>query len=174
MREPKGPAEQSARSIVAAFFVEFIPGVKNDYELLAEASESPLKIGLPEIQMETLIFGLHCLDRAVFARYGTEYRDAFMDSALAAASRAFCEVLPDSARDRFLERFAFHYRTRQTEYASMRTIPDENGILAGMLTWEYARRICHDAGVENPLAVQVIFENAVELLSMMNRISETL
>jgi hypothetical protein len=42
------PPEQAAPPIVATFFVEFLPNVKNEYALLEQASDGPLKISLPD------------------------------------------------------------------------------------------------------------------------------
>jgi hypothetical protein len=144
------PPNQTAPSIVAAFFTEFISHAKNDYELLQEASEAPLKLGLPDLQMETLIFGLHCLDRAVFAHYGAAYRAAFMDCAFDTASEAFSAVLPDHLRDHFLDHFKDRCNTRQLEYGEMKLLPGDGEGLKGVLSYEFGKRICFDAGVHEP------------------------
>lgn len=168
------PPEQAAPPIVAAFFTEFIPNVKNDYELLEKACESPLKISLPDLQMETLIFGLHCLDRAVFAHYGTEYRDSFMDHAFATACEAFAAVIPDHDRDHFLEWFKEHCHTRQREYAAMKLLPGSEEGPKGVLSYEYGKRICLDAGVYAPEVFVVMVQGANDIFMMMNRIAQTL
>ena len=152
------PPEQAAPPIVAAFFTEFIPNVKNDYEILQKASGSPLKLGLPDLQMETLIFGLHCLDRAVFANHGAAYRAAIMDSAFATASEAFVAVLPDRIRDHFLDHFKDRCNTRQLEYGEMKLLPGDGEGLKGVLSYEFGKRICFDAGVYDPEVVSVMVE----------------
>lgn len=168
------PPEQVAPPIVAAFFTEFIPNVKNEYELLEKANADSPKISLPDLQMETLIFGLHCLDRAVFAHCGATYRDAFMDCAFATACEAFASALPDHSRGRFLECFKEHCHTRRREYGGMRLLPGEDGALKDVLSYEYAKRICVDAGVHNMAVHLVMLENANAILTMMNKIAQTL
>jgi hypothetical protein len=168
------PHEQAAAPIVAAFFTEYIPGVKNDYELLEKASEGPLKLGLPDLQMETLIFGLHCLDRAVFAQYGAAYRAAFMDSALTTASDAFAAVLPDHLRDHFLDHFKDRYNSRQYEYGKMKLLPDSDEGVKDVLSYEFGKRICFDAGVYEPEVVLVMVEGASDILAMMMKFAKTL
>ena len=168
------PPEQAAPPVIAAFFTEYIPGVQNDYELLEKASEGPLKIGLPDLQMETLIFGLHCLDRAVFAQYGAAYRAAFMDSALTTASEAFAAVLPDRLRDHFLDHFENRYNTRQLEYGKLKLLPNSGQGLKGVLSYEHGKRICFDAGVSDPEVVAVMVEGANSILAMMMKIAKTL
>ena len=168
------PPEQAAPPIVTAFFTEFIPNVKNEYELLEEASDSPLKISLFDLQMETLIFGLHCLDRAVFAHRDATYRTIFMDTAFATACGAFAAALPDHARGQFLESFKDHWHTRQREYGAMKLFPSDDGAFKNVLGWEYARRICLDAGVENPRAFATLTEEATTIFMMMNRIAQSL
>ena len=165
---------QAAPPIVAAFFTEFLPGVKNDYELLERAKEGPLKISLFDLQMETLIFGLHCLDRALFANYGATYRSDFMDHAFATACEAFSAALPDSARGSFLESFQDHCYVRQHEYGEMKLVPEDDDALQGVLSWEYAKRICLDAGVESSIALAAITEEATAIFTMMNKIAQTL
>lgn len=166
--------EQAAPPIVEAFFTEFIPNVKNDYELLEEASDGPPKISLIDLQIETLIFGLHCLDRTVFAHSGAVYRGAFMDSAFSAACESIAALLPDYARDQFRENFEVHCRTRQLEYSAMKLFPGDDGALKGVLGWEYAKRICLDAGAENPVVLAVISKEAAAIFTMMNKIAQTL
>src|SRR5208337_5000278 len=167
--KPPAP-EKAAPQVVAAFFIEFLPGVKNDYELLQKASESPLKLGLPDLQMETLIFGLHCLDRAVFARCGAAYRATFMDSAFATASGAFAAVLPDRIRDHFLDHFKTRCHTRQLEYGEMKLLPGDGEGLKGVLSYEFGKRVCFDAGVYDPEVVMEMVEGAHGIFMMMMKI----
>jgi len=168
------PPRQAAPPVVAAFFTEFIPNVRNDYEFLEKASQSPLRITLPDLQMETLIFGLHCLDRALFARYGAAYRSAFMDYAFATACEAFTAALPDYVRDRFLESFKDHCYIRQREYGEMKLLPGDGEGLKGVLSYEYGKRICFDAGVYDPDVVSVMVEGANAIFMMMNKVAQTL
>ena len=171
---PKEPPEQSAPRVVAAFFVEFLPHVQKEYELLVKGGEGPLKISLPDLQLETLIFGLHCLDRAVFAHFGFEYRAVFMDHAFGAACDAFAAVLPDDLGGPFVELFDKQCQARQQEYGAMRLLPAEDGALKGVLCWEFANRICASAGVSEPLVLKVMIEQANSILGMMNKIAQTL
>lgn len=60
-----------------------MPSVTTWYEFLKQSSMDPLAIGLPEFEMEVVIFALHCLDRVVLAHWGGEYRAALMDNAFA-------------------------------------------------------------------------------------------
>lgn len=171
---PSTPPEQAGPRIIATFFVEFIPSVSNEYELLEKASGGPLKISLPELQMEVLIFGLHCLDRAVFAHCGAEYRDAFMDHAFGTACEAFATALPDHAREQFLGYFDELCQTRQREYGKMKLFPVDNVAFKDVLSWEFGKRICIDAGVENPVALKAMFDEAIAIFKMMNKIAQTL
>ena len=131
---PKESPEIAAPRVVASFFTEYLPGVEKEFELLVRAGEGPLKISLFDFQMETLIFGLHCLDRAVFPLHGENYRADFMDCALAAASEFFSAALPDDARNRFLDSFQNHYNTRQREFGEMKLLPASDKALAGVLS----------------------------------------
>lgn len=171
---PKEPPEQSAPRIVGMFFAEFLPQVKNEYELLEKARDEPLAMSLPDLQIETLIFGLHCLDRAVFAHWGEEYRDAFMDHAFGAACDAFVDALEDDLREPFLELFSKRCHARHEEYGEMKISPGEDGALRGVLGWEFAKRICFGAGVEIPEVLMVFVEEAAAIFSMMNKIAQTL
>ncbi len=171
---PKEPPEQSAPRIVGMFFVEFLPQVKNEYELLEKASDEPLAMSLPDLQIETLIFGLHCLDRAVLAHWGGEYRNVFMDHAFGAACDDFAVALEDDLREPFVELFSKQCRARQQEYGEMRILPGEDGAMKGVLDWEFAKRICFGAGVEIPEVLMVFVEEAAAIFLMMNKIAQTL
>lgn len=166
--------EQAAPPIVAALFTEFIPNVKSDYGLLEGAGDGPLKISVFDLQMETLIFALHCLDRAVLAHCGAAYRSAFMDTAFASACGAFAVALPNHARDQFIKSFKHHWHTRQREYGEMKLLPSEGEALKGVLAYEYAKRICFDAGVHDPAVVLAMVEGANDIFSMANKIAQTL
>jgi hypothetical protein len=174
VERPKEPPDQSAPRIVGMLFIEFLPQVKNEYELLEKASDKPLAMSLPDLQIETLIFGLHCLDRAVFAHWGDEYRDLFMDHAFGAACDAFADALEDDLRGPFLELFSRQCRARQQEYGEMKILPGEDGAMKGVLDWEFAKRICFGAGVETPEVLTVFVEEAAAIFSMMNKIAQTL
>ena len=160
--------------MIAIFFAEYLPGVEKEFELLVRAGEGPLKISLFDLQMETLIFGLHCLDRAVFAQFGDEYRTAFMDQASAFACDAFALALPADLGGDFVERFDKHRRARQQEYGVMKLIPAEGAGPNGVLCWEFAKRVCLSAGVEEPLAFKVMLEDAYAILGMMMKVAQTL
>lgn len=168
------PPEKAAPPVIAALFTEFIPNVKNDYELLERASESSLKISMPDLQMETLIFGLHCLDRAVLAHHGAAYRASFMDCALDTACEAFASVLPSHVKGHFVECFKEHYNIRQREYGGMKLLAGDERVLKGVLAFEYAKRICFDAGVHNPAVHLVIQEGANSIFIMMDRVAQSL
>ena len=171
--KPQAP-EKAAPPIVEAFISEFAAKVDKEYALLEEHGNRPLKTSLFDLQMETLIFGLHCLDRAVFAFWGAKYRSAFMNCAFGFACDAFAAVLPQSARERFLEGFKKHCDTRQAEYGAMRPIPGEDGAMKNVLPYEFTKRICIDAGVYNPPVQIVLMEWATEIMTMMLEIAEKL
>jgi len=172
-RIPITPPEQAGPRIVATFFVEFIPGVENEYELLKKACAGPPKIGLPDLQMETLIFGLHCLDRAVFVIWGADYRNAFMDYALAFAEEAFAAVLPEHIKEHFLEHLRDRYNMRQAEHAAMAPLPEKDASPKGTLFWEYAKYICLEAGAD-PVVLPTFLKEASAIFTMMNKIAQTL
>lgn len=171
--KPQAP-EKAAPPIVEAFISEFAAKVDKEYALLEEHSDGPLKTSLFALQMETLIFGLHCLDRALFARFGAAYRSAFMDHAFATACEAFAVALPDDARDRFLESFEDHCYIRQQEYGAMKPLPGEDGAMKNVLACEFTKRICVDAGVYNPPVQLVLMEWANGIATMMLEIAEKL
>ncbi len=171
---PKESPAQAAPRIVGMFLTEWIPGVQKELELLVISGEGPLKISLFDLQMETLIFGLHCLDRAVFALYGADYRADFMDCALAAASEFFSLALPNNTRELFLGSFQKHYNTRQGEYGAMKLLPSEGDGPKGELCWEFAKRTCLSASVDEPLVFKVMLEDANAILGMMMRVAQTL
>jgi hypothetical protein len=170
---PPAP-ENAVPPIVEAFISEFAAKVDKEYALLEEYSDGPPAISLFDLQMETLIFGLHCLDRAVFARFGAAYRSAFMDYAFATACEAFAAALPDDARDRFLESFEDHCYIRQQEYGKMKLLPGEDGAMKNVLVHEFTKRICIDAGVYNPPVQLVLMEWANGIAMMMLEIAEKL
>lgn len=157
-----------------AFISEFAAKVDKEYALLEEHGNGPLKTTLFDLQMETLIFGLHCLDRAVFAFWGAEYRAAFMNRAFGFACDAFASVLPESARERFLEGFKKHCDTRQAEYGAMKPLPGKDGAMKNVLAYEFTKRICIDAGVYNPPVQLVLMEWANGIAMMMLEIAEKL
>jgi hypothetical protein len=43
-----------------------------------------------------------------------------------------------------------------------------------VLSWEFGKRICIDAGVENPVALKAMFDEAIAIFKMMNKIAQTL
>jgi hypothetical protein len=155
------------------FLTEFIPGVATEYGLLKEASGSSMKMEIGEFQMDVLIFSLHCLDRTVLANFGAEYRRVFMDHALSFVCGAFSSVLPKNAQEGFSTGFEKHYRTRQCEYSAM-MLPLADNSPKGTLFYEYAVRLCRDAGVDNPVAVQLMMEEAFAIFKMMDAVTQTL
>jgi hypothetical protein len=182
---PTTPPEQAGPRIVALFFTEHIPSIKNWYVYLEESSQDPLKISLSEFQMEVLIFGLHCLDRVVLAHWGAEYRAAFMDHALdfvyeryaedAAAFAASAEAhLTAGLPEQLLESFSGHCQTRHREYSAMKLFPPDGGALKGVLTWEFSKLICINAGVYNPAAVAVMDEAARGIFLTLFKVTQTL
>lgn len=171
--EPAAP-EKAAPRIVAAFVTEFVARTEKQYSLLEEHSDGPPKTSLFDFQMEELIYGLHCLDRAVFACWGAEYRAAFMNCAFSFAREMFSNVLPHSGRGRFLDEFKKHCDVRQAEYGAMKMLPGEDGAMKNVLAYEYTKRLCVDAGVYNPPVQIVLMESANEILTMMLGIAEQL
>lgn len=157
-----------------AFISEFAAKVDKEYTLLEECGDGPLKTNLFDLQMETLIFGLHCLDRAVLAYQGTEYRAAFMNCAFGFACEALAGALPASAREGFLEGFKKHCDTRQVEYGAMDLLPGKDGAMKNVLVYEFTKRICVDAGVYNPPVQLILMEWANGIAKMMLEIAENL
>ena len=168
----KEPPEETGPRTVASFLSEFIPRLTSEYAFLEEASGHQIKMLLWEFQMEVLIFGLHCLQRTVFANCGAEYRKAFMDHALSFALDAFASVIPQNDRERFLAAFEEHYRTRQREYSAM-ILPLAEGSPKGTLFYEYGKRLCFNSGVDNPVAVQLMVEQGFAIFNMMDGIART-
>jgi hypothetical protein len=171
--KPAAP-EKAAPQVVAAFVTEFVAKADKEYALLEEHSDGPPKTSLFDFQMEALIYGLHCLDRAVFAYWGAEYRAAFMNCAFSFACEIFSDVLPNSERARFLDGFKKHCDVRQTEYGTMRPLPGEDGAMKNVLAYEYAKRICLDAGVYNPPVQIILTEWAIDVSIMMLKIAKEL
>ncbi|MGA2851220.1 MAG: hypothetical protein ABSE46_19635 [Terracidiphilus sp.] len=171
---PRTRPREAARTFIANFFIEFMPGVVGEYELLQNATEGRPKLSLFEFQMEVLIFSLHLLDRAVFVNWGPEYRSAFMDGALSSACEAFSTALPEDSREHFVSCFRTHYNTRQQEYSSM-SLPLSEASPKGTLFWEYAKRICQGAGVIHPeIIAPIMMEGASDFFTMMLKIAPTL
>jgi hypothetical protein len=171
--KPAAP-EKAAPQVIAAFFTEFVAQADKEYALIEEHSDGPPQTSLFDFQMETLIYGLHCLDRAVFAYWGSEYRDAFMNCAFSFACKMFSDVLPDSEHDRFLDEFKKHCDIRQTEYGTMKPLPSEDGAMKNVLAYEYSKRICIEAGVYNPPVQLVLMEWATDVSAMMLKIAKQL
>ncbi len=165
--DSKETAEQAAEKTVFFFLSEYIPGVSTNYELLKNSTDEPLKISLADLQAEILVFGLHCLDRAVFSRFGEEYRKAFMDRAFAIARLALASVAPDDHQTSFLAHIDKFYNGRQREYAALNLPTDQN--VKGTLFWEFGRRVCEDAGVYNPVAVMDMVYEGASLFRMMRK-----
>lgn len=166
--------ERAGPRIVALFFTDYIPSIKNWYEYLEESSQDPLKISLSELQMEVLIFGLHCLDRVVLAHWGAEYRAAFMEHALDFVYERYAAGLPDYASEQLLESFSGHCQTRQREYSAMKLFPTDRGALKGVLSYEFSKLICFNAGVYNPIAGEVMAEAARGIFMTLFEVTQTL
>ena len=173
MVAPKTPPEKAARQIIAAFFTEYLPGVSGEYGLLKEACQGTPGISLPVLQMEVLIFALHCLDRAAYANYGAEYRNFLMGHALAFTEEGFSAACPEHLRKQFLEDCRDLYNARQREYSSMPPLPEKEASPKGTLFWEYAKRVCNDAGAD-PVVIPTLFEGAAAIFMMMNKVVRTL
>ena len=171
--KPAAP-EKAAPRFVALFLTEYLPGVKNEYALLEQASDGPLKISLPDLQEETFIFALHCMDRAVFAHWGPGYRAAFMDCAFGIACAAIADVLPDATREPFLKRFRERADARHLEYSGMKVLMADGEGPKGFLPYEFGKRICFDAGVYDPEVILVMVEGATSIFVMMMEIAEEL
>jgi hypothetical protein len=166
---PTVPPQESSKRIVAAIFTEYFPSVEKDFEQLRTGSTEPLRISLPDFQIEILILALHCLDRAAFAYYGAEYRSAFMDSGVSFAAEAMCEGIPEERRTEFVASFRTHYNQRQAAYGAL-VFPTTDD-LKGTLFWEFGKRICEQTGVHNPVS---IFEMAYAASGMFEVLAETL
>ena len=166
--------EDAARMTVANFVTEYIAHLTSKYALLEQAGNGPLKFSLFDFQMETFIYGLHCLDRAVFFVWGAEYRAVFMDTALDFASDTFAAVLPDQDREKFLLRFEETYRMRQLQYADLTPIVSEDGDSKNVLAYDFGERICFDAGVRNVDVIAVMIHEATSIFTMMLRIADGL
>ena len=171
--KPAAP-EKAALNVVAFFLSEYIPGVKNEYAMMEKASDGPLKISLPDLQMEVLIFALHCVDRAVIAFWGAEYRAAFMDCAFGAACHLMCEALPEQVREQFAGCFERHCATRQREYAAMTPLVGADGESGNVLAYEFGEKICFDAGVQNVDAIAAMISGAQSIFIMMMKIAKEL
>jgi hypothetical protein len=171
---PTTPPERAGPRIVALFFTEFNPSIKNWYEYLEESTQDPLKISLSELQMELLIFGLHCLDRVVLAHWGAQYRAAFMDRALDFVYEKYAAGLPDYASGQLLESFSGHCQMRHREYSTMKPFPTDGGALEGVLTWEFSKLVCINAGADNPAAVAVMDEAARGIFLTLFEVTQTL
>jgi hypothetical protein len=167
--KPTAPGKVAPR-VVAAFFSEFVCKADKEFGILGEHSNTSLF----DFQMEMLIFGLHCLDRAVFAYWGHEYRAAFMNCAFSFACEMFSDVLPESQREIFLEGFKKRCDTRQTEYGAMKALPGEDGAMKNVLAYEFTKRVCVDAGVNNPAVQLALIEWANGISTMMLKIAEGL
>ncbi len=173
LEEMKTSPEQAGPRIAAALFAEYLDS-KAQYELLEKACDGPPKITFLDLKIEELIFTLHCLDRAVFSHRGTEYRKVFMNHALAFTEKAFADVLSENLRKDFLDHVRERYNLRQGEYAAMPLVPAKDGTAKGTLFWEYAKRICLDAGAEHPIVLKAILDEAMTTFQAMNQIVQGL
>ncbi len=170
--KPAAP-ETAAPPVIAAFFAEFVANADMKYAVLEEHCDGEPKISLFDFQIEVLIYGLHCLDRAVFAFRGAEYRATFMNYGFAFACEMFSDLLPEPTRERFLERFKEHCEARQAEYGAMRPISKDSA-MKNVLPYEFSKRLCFDAGVCNPPVQIVLMKWAGGIMTMMLEVAETL
>jgi len=170
---PAAP-EESAPKVAAVFFTEVVAKSDKEYALLEKHSDGAPKLSLVDFQMEALIYGLHCLDRAVFAFWGADYRAAFMNRAFTFICDMFCDVMTDSQRKRFLEGFKKLCDARQLEYGAMKPVVGEDGLPKNVLPYEFSKRLCIDAGVYNPATHIVLMEWAGGIMTMMLEIAEEL
>ena len=136
------------------------------------ACDEPLKISLPDLQMETLIFALHCLDRAIFAFWGAEYRAAFMECAFGTACELLCSILPEHKREQFAESFERQCATRQREYAAMMPLVGKDDESGNVLAYEFGEKMCFSAGVQNVDVVATMISGAQSIFIMMMKIAE--
>jgi hypothetical protein len=171
---PNTPPERAGPRIVALFYTDYIASVKKWYKYLEESSQDPLKISLSELQMEVMIFGLHCLDRVVLVHWGAEYRAAFMDHALDFVYEKYAAGLPDYASEQLLKSFSGHCQTRHREYSAMKLFPTDGGALKGVLSYEFSKLICFNAGVHNPAAGVVMVEAAHGIFMTLFKVTQTL
>ena len=171
--KPAAP-EQAAPKVAAAYFTEFVAKANKEYALLEEHSDGAPKISLVDFQMEVLVYGLHCLDRAVFAFWEADYRAAFMNRAFTFIGDMFSERMTDSNREQFLKGFKSLCDTRQAEYGVMKPIVGEDGIPKNVLPYEFSKRLCIDAEVYNPPVQIVLMEWAGGIMTMMLEIAEEL
>ncbi len=167
---PKETPEESGERIAFNFLREYIPGTTTEYDYLRKSTNTAPAMSFEHFQMEMLIFGLHCLDRATFAHYGPGYRDAIMNGAFQIARVMLAEGLPEKLQIGFLARLDRLYDLRQQEYGAWKLTTGENP--KGTLFWEFAKRICLDAEVYNPAAVAVLSETASGIFTMMNDVVE--
>jgi len=171
--KPAAP-EKTAPRVVALFLTEYIPGVKKEYALLEQACDGPVKITLPHLQMETLIFALHCLDRAIFAFWGAEYRAVFMDYAFSTACEVLYSAFPEPAKERLAESFERLCATRQREYTALTPLVGKDVDSGNVLAYEFGEKMCFSAGVRNVDVIATMISNAQSILIMMLEIAEDL
>jgi hypothetical protein len=164
--------EHAAERIVFLFMTEFLPGTTAEYEMLKNSTTEPPKMSLADVQAEILVFGLHCLDRAVFVRFGADYRTAFMNKAFSMARIALSAAVPEEDRDSLGQRIDKFYNARQREYCSLDLPTDEN--VRGTLFGEFAKRLCDDAGAYNPIALLAMTDEGVALFKMMHKTVDSL
>jgi hypothetical protein len=142
--------------------------------MMEMACDGPLKINLPDLQMETLIFALHCLDRSVFAFWGQAYRGPFMDCAFGSACEFLCSVIPVETREQFAGSFQRHCATRQIEYASLFPYTDTDGNSGNVLAYEFGEKMCFGAGVRNVDVIAAMVSGAQSIFIMMMEIARDL
>ena len=170
----KTPPEEAGTRVVANFCVEFLPGVESDYELLRAACNSEPKISYADLQVEVLVYGLHCLDRVVFSHHGADYRNSFMDSALRALEKvSFAAAARGREGDWPLERLRSYYNERQREYGAMVLLPEKGASPKGTLFWEYAKRICLNSNAAPPIMTYLL-DQASTIFEMMDEIAQGL
>lgn len=167
---PKETPEEAGQRTAFYFITEYLPGVTREYDLLKESANKPLTMSFEHFQREMLIFGLHCLDRATFARRGAAYRGRLMDGAFSFARTALAGEMPEEYQDAFIERLDKLYNLRQREYGAWKLAGGQSP--KGTLFWEFGRLICESAEAYNPAAVILLSEVAFGIFEMMNEIVE--
>ena len=110
-----------------------------------------------ELLFEALFFCLHLIDRISFGILGSEQRDIFVDGLLFTLATGFSRTGVD------VEAIRQAYNERHSEYGRYKRLLGGKGeSLSGTLCWEFAKRLAADAGVRNPVTIDVLAIGAAE------------